>query len=206
MIKLIISTESEAAKYWINRDFSNMPTELIKRAFRDESGPDDLQLIAGGDRVSDCCDDQTSKKEDSEDLGGPEVDTDHDDKVTVCDKCGKRCETHWQGPTLDYPAGWGTMWAPNDRIDQDWIRDHADMVADLGFMVYESDETGIILGIDGAGYDFYDAHWVPLYRARGFRWHVSDEVAATPKRVSKRKATRKVSGKRKPAAKRAARS
>ena len=27
------------------------------------------------------------------------------------------------------------------------------------------------LGIDGAGYDFYDAHWVPLYRLRGFTWH-----------------------------------
>lgn len=27
------------------------------------------------------------------------------------------------------------------------------------------------IGIDGAGYDFYEAHWIPLYEARGLHWH-----------------------------------
>lgn len=26
-------------------------------------------------------------------------------------------------------------------------------------------------GIDGAGYNFYEAHWLPLYNARGLQWH-----------------------------------
>lgn len=45
-------------------------------------------------------------------------------------------------------------------------------MADCGFRIYESDDFGgYIFGIDGAGYDFYDAHWIPLYKARGLRWH-----------------------------------
>ena len=40
-----------------------------------------------------------------------------------------------------------------------------------GFRIYESEEFGYFFGIDGAGYSFYDEHWVPLYRARGLHWH-----------------------------------
>ena len=25
--------------------------------------------------------------------------------------------------------------------------------------------------MDGCGYDFYLEHWVPLYKARGLKWH-----------------------------------
>ena len=30
---------------------------------------------------------------------------------------------------------------------------------------------GYIFGIDGAGYDFYEDHWIPLYKERGIQWH-----------------------------------
>jgi len=36
--------------------------------------------------------------------------------------------------------------------------------AEAGFTVYDSIH-GFILGIDGAGYSFYESHWAPLYRA-----------------------------------------
>lgn len=47
---------------------------------------------------------------------------------------------------------------------------------EAGFLVYEpADFDGHILAIDGGGYDFYEAHWVPLYLALGLKWHEQDE-------------------------------
>lgn len=71
---------------------------------------------------------------------------------------------------------WGTMWTFPEGIDEDWARENLDLVAKCGFRIYEDYETGdIYIGIDGAGYNFYEAHWVPLYEARGLKWH-SDEA------------------------------
>jgi hypothetical protein len=44
-------------------------------------------------------------------------------------------------------------------------------MTECGFRVYQSEELGIFFGIDGAGYSFYDQHWLPLYNARGLQWH-----------------------------------
>lgn len=32
-------------------------------------------------------------------------------------------------------------------------------------------KLGIYIGIDGAGYDFYESHWIPLYTVRGLEYH-----------------------------------
>lgn len=71
---------------------------------------------------------------------------------------------------VDAPM-WSTYFSPNTRLDADWIADNAEEIARLGFtLIFEDGET-FALGIDGAGYDFYESHWVPLYRLRGFTWH-----------------------------------
>lgn len=41
--------------------------------------------------------------------------------------------------------------------------------------IYSHEEFGYFFGIDGCGYDFYEAHWLPLYNKRGLQWH--DELA-----------------------------
>ncbi len=122
-------TIDQAVRLWVNRDFSNIPTELIKKAFLEN--PEELELLSS------------------------------------------------EYPELDYPAGWGTMFHPEFSLDEEWIRENIDEVEQCGFLVYDSDETGILLGVDGAGYDFYDAHWIPLYRKRGLQWH--EEKAAAEK-------------------------
>jgi hypothetical protein len=111
----------EACKKWVGRDFSSIPTQLIKRAYKDDYY--DLELL-------------TSEE-----------------------------------PVYDYPAAWGWMFHPDDTTDQRWIKENLQDVEDCGFLVYESDECGILLAIDGAGYDFYENHWIPLYKARGLKWH-----------------------------------
>lgn len=67
---------------------------------------------------------------------------------------------------------WGTLWTFGDVSDEDWARENPELVAECGFRIFEDSETGdIYLGIDGAGYNFYEAHWIPLYKARGLQWH-----------------------------------
>lgn len=68
---------------------------------------------------------------------------------------------------------WGTMWSFGDSCDDWWTEENGGIriMSGCGFRIYEHEEFGYFFGIDGAGYDFYEAHWVPLYRARGLQWH-----------------------------------
>ena len=70
---------------------------------------------------------------------------------------------------------WGWMWQFNDSGDDWWLTENLQAMANCGFRIYCSDEFGYFFGIDGAGYDFYEAHWIPLYKARGLRWHDEGE-------------------------------
>jgi hypothetical protein len=73
----------------------------------------------------------------------------------------------------DYLPMWGTMWAFDDSIDNWWLeeKDGLQKMADCGFRIYRQEDYEYLFGIDGAGYDFWEAHWIPLYKARGFHWH-----------------------------------
>lgn len=73
----------------------------------------------------------------------------------------------------DFFPMWGTMWQFHENIDEEWARNNIDVMNELGFTVYDSD-YGLFFGIDGAGYDFYESHWIPLYIARGLRWSKED--------------------------------
>ena len=55
------------------------------------------------------------------------------------------------------------------------LQENTEEVEGCGFLVYDSDETGILLGLDSCGFDFYDSHWIPLYKTRGLRWHREKE-------------------------------
>lgn len=70
---------------------------------------------------------------------------------------------------------WGTMWSFDYSLDICWLEeeDGIDAMSRCGFRVYLFDEYGYFFGIDGAGYDFWEAHWEPLYNARGLQWHES---------------------------------
>lgn len=72
-----------------------------------------------------------------------------------------------------YLPMWGTLWAFGDSADDYWLEELGGLqiMADCGFRIYEQEDYGYIFGIDGAGYNFYEAHWIPLYRARGLQWH-----------------------------------
>lgn len=80
-----------------------------------------------------------------------------------------------------FPA-WKTMWAFSEGIDREWLEGRytesaIQEMANCGFRVYESEDYGYVFGIDGAGYNFYEHHWIPLYDARGLHWHVERDGA-----------------------------
>lgn len=80
-----------------------------------------------------------------------------------------------------YLPMWSTMWQFSDSIDNDWLSGEfgtngLQVMADLGFRIYEQEDYGYIFGIDGCGYSFYTQHWYPLYKARGLHWHDVDDT------------------------------
>lgn len=65
---------------------------------------------------------------------------------------------------MAWPVAWNTMWAAQDNDDL------VEALAASGFVVYRThgeltDFGPIVFGVDGCGYGFYGAHWIPL-RAR----------------------------------------
>lgn len=73
---------------------------------------------------------------------------------------------------------WGTMWSFGNSLDDAWLSDYGGikLMSECGFRIFYSAEFGYFFGIDGAGYDFYEAHWIPLYEVRGLHWHEEEET------------------------------
>ena len=65
-----------------------------------------------------------------------------------------------------------TKWKWEEKYDDDmWLAHYGwHYVGDTGVLATEIDGE-LILGINGGGYDFYEAHWIPLYRELGYGWH-----------------------------------
>ena len=73
-----------------------------------------------------------------------------------------------------YPM-WGTIFEAKDKMLSDGLIEKADKLYDLGIgILRETDYTNACLFIAGAGYDFYSAHWIPLFIFLG--WLNPDEI------------------------------
>ena len=60
---------------------------------------------------------------------------------------------------------WGTIFEAKDASLSDWIEGHINELYDIRIGVLQAtDNLNACLFIAGAGYDFYDAHWIPLYK------------------------------------------
>lgn len=77
----------------------------------------------------------------------------------------------------NYLPMWGTMWQFGNSCDDYWLEaeDGTRIMSNLGFRIYYNEDWGYFFGIDGCGYDFYGAHWIPLYKARGLKWHKEEK-------------------------------
>lgn len=72
---------------------------------------------------------------------------------------------------LDGRPMWNAMWVINGEPSYQEIQEFNE----CGISVYEDEDGDWYFGIDGCGYDFYDAHWVKLYREYGICWHSTED-------------------------------
>lgn len=169
-------TIKDAAYEWV-REFNAIPQGMIAKLMSDN--PDDwceATKKAIGDRVY-CYDPNES---------GEITSYDEETEIyTVELDNGKVIQVNESDMEIEYydtlPM-WGTMWSFGDNCDDWWLEEGEGIkiMSQCGFRIYEHEEFGYFFGIDGAGYDFYEAHWIPLYKARGLKWHderteISDE-------------------------------
>lgn len=163
-----IKTKLDAAREWIGQ-MNAFPLDMIQRLF--ENNVDEwyeITPILEGCRVW---------SNDYQEMGEViEITEDEDENEVIKIKLdnGKEVETSRDDISREedsYFPMWGTMWQFGDSIDDWWLKEHLEEMAECGFRIYEHDEWGYFFGIDGAGYDFYEAHWIPLYEKRGLKWH-----------------------------------
>lgn len=167
-------TISGCARLWVS-EFNAIPTEMIAKLI--QADPDswhETTLPVVGDSVS-----VFSLPEGAGDFGDRAeiVAADYEkDSYTLENGDGKKITVSADCFDIerdDFLPMWGTMWSFSDPCDIDWPdgRGGLEALSRCGFRVYTSDDFGDFFGIDGAGYDFYSSHWIPLYKERGLKWH-----------------------------------
>lgn len=175
-----IHTIEEATHEWV-REMNAIPYELISKiAQMDIDSLHEVTTPSEGDRVYVYDLPETN-------INGMEYETDDDygeiigyDEETeeyiieLDSGVNIRCETdNFEVERDDFLPMWGTLWTFGDSADDYWLENEEGIriMSECGFRIYESDDFGYFFGIDGAGYSFFEAHWIPLYKARGLQWH-----------------------------------
>ena len=155
----------EATQYWVY-SFNAIPTAMIARLMT--NSPEEwteVTMPTIGDTVyvydEDTNGEITAQVEDGYEIlleNGTEITSTVDDFTLVQN---------------DILPCWGTMWSFGESVDEYWLGNGAGLTAlsECGFRVFYHEDFGYFFGIDGAGYDFYTEHWIPLYTARGLHWH-----------------------------------
>ena len=163
-------TIREACELWVERDMNAIPQSVLVKL--QQLDPDDLAEltpITKADRVYSYTFDESGEivaiDEDTE-----EYTVELDDGETITTE-----ESNLEREDYDRFPMWGTMWSFSCSFDEDWARSHLSEMAACGFRLYESEDYGLVFGIDAAGLNFYEAFWVPLYKARGLHWHDKEE-------------------------------
>lgn len=165
-------TIKEATQAWV-REFNAIPSSILEKLLK--ISLDELQEItppAVGNRVY-VYDPPAGENE-------GEIIQREDDLYTIELDDGATCVLEpgeFDVQRDGYLPVWGTLWAFGDSVDNWWLEKHdgLQIMADCGFRIYEQEDYEYVFGIDGAGYDFYSDHWIPLYKARGLHWHKEEE-------------------------------
>lgn len=159
-------TVRQAAEMYV-RELDAIQTGMIKKLMNID--PDDWTEVtkpSTGDRVYVY----------DESADGEVVKVSEDKYIVRLDPNGKEVAYSEDDFEVEYETRlpmWSTMWSAHDPCDVWWLEegDGVKALSECGFRVYYSEEFGYFFGIDGAGYDFYEAHWCPLYRKHGLQWH-----------------------------------
>ena len=155
----------EAVERMVNQEFNAIPLTLIEKAYPEIDGWENITPLKSGDVV--------------EYLGDyyELITVLEENEIVIEDAEGNKqtvdIEEIYKDDEIIFPM-WSTVWQ-TVGFQSEWIGRNLDKVANCGFEIYEAEDLdGYIIGVNGAGYDFYEAHWVPLYEAQGLKWHNED--------------------------------
>lgn len=165
-------TIRDATEEWVS-GMNQIPYAVVEKLMKaDFDSIHEITPPAAGDPVFICGGDYNCE------YGEIIRQSDDDDDVYIVRREGKKRGVRIDKGNLEVQRGghlpmWGTLWSFGDSADDYWLEECGGLqkMADCGFRIYENEDYGYIFGIDGAGYSFFEAHWVPLYKARGLRWH-----------------------------------
>lgn len=168
------TTIKQATQEWV-REFNAIDANIIGRLisiapeeWQEVTAPakyDEVEIWDGehnGERGTIIADNYDGEK----DLHEIEFDSNKSDSVILS-------EDEFEVIRYECLPMWGTMWSFNDGADNYWLeeKDGIRKMSQCGFRIYHHEEYGYFFDINGAGYDFYEAPWIPLYIARGLKWH-----------------------------------
>lgn len=166
-------TIHEATERWVS-EMNAFPYGMIERLMKLE--PDEWSEVtvpSNGDRVyvydlPDGCEDYNRYGEIENHIGNEIYLINLDDGNTV--EVGQE---DFEVQNDGFLPMWGWLWQFGDSADDYWLEemDGIQIMSDCGFRIYHNEEFGYFFGIDGCGYDFYEVHWIPLYKKRGLQWH-----------------------------------
>ena len=155
----------EAVERMVNQEFNAIPLTLIEKAYPEIDGWENITPLKSGDVV--------------EYLGDyyELITVLEENEIVIEDAEGNKKTVDiaeiYKDDEIIFPM-WSTVWQ-TVGFQSEWIGRNLDKVANCGFEIYEAEDLdGYIIGVNGAGYDFYEAHWVPLYEAQGLKWHNED--------------------------------
>ena len=155
----------EAVERMVNQEFNTIPLRLIEKAYPEIDGWENITHLKSGDVV--------------EYLGDyyELITVLEENEIVIEDAEGNKQTVDiaeiYKDDEIIFPM-WSTVWQAVG-FQSEWIGRNLDKVANCGFEIYEAEDLdGYIIGVNGAGYDFYEAHWVPLYEAQGLKWHNED--------------------------------
>lgn len=165
-------TLREAVELWVNRDMTAIPLSVVEKLIKisDYSDIQEITPITRNDRV------WSNEYQETGEVLKTRQNDDGEMFATVSFDNGTEAEVLIDDLSRENDSGlpmWCIMWAFTDSCDNNWLNDEDNLrtMAECGFRIYESEDYDYIFGIDGAGYSFYDEHWIPLYKARGLQWH-----------------------------------
>ncbi len=162
----------EAVELWVNRDMIAIPMTVVEKLQR-FSDYSDIEEVTPVTKYSKVWSNEYQEIGEVSEI----ILNDNDELIATVDfENGETHDVPIEDLSPEDETGlpmWSTMWAFSDRCDLEWLDDEENqrIMAECGFRIYESEDFGYIFGIDGAGYSFYEKHWIPLYKARGLRWH-----------------------------------
>jgi hypothetical protein len=178
--------KKEAVEQFVSRSFNNIPLSLLERAYGNELLEKVIMPIEP--KLEDFELESEDEPEFYEDE--PQIETfnsigEYNQAVEQFNQAKEEYDDNmrkWQeyqdayreyeSKCEDYYPMWGTIFECEDNWLGEEILNNIESVQNIGFIVMDDfDELNVCLGVAGAGYSFYDAHWTPLYDLLGLQWH-----------------------------------